>query len=141
MGMFTIYSFLEGYELYDLIDFKNPKILWEPYEDKPWVDHQVVKYDVYALHNIWDYLVCIEHLPNLYRVYYGDQFRDYIEFNTSEELYSWLSSQKYSVVKNFILKECFSCIEYAVEGVERFCKVVAHNKAEQYFLEGHTEYE
>lgn len=141
MGMFTIYSFLEGYELYDLIDFKNPKIVWEPYEDDPWLDHQVVKYDTYALYNIWDYLICVEHLPNLYRVYYGNRFKDYIEFSASEELYSWLSSRSYSVVKNFILKECFSCIEYAVADVERFCKVVAHNKAEQYFLEGHTEYE
>ena len=141
MGMFTIYSFLEGYELYDLVDFKNPEIVWEPYEDEPWKEHQAIRCNIYMLYNIWDYLVCVEHLPNLYRVYYGDQFRDYIEFNTSEELYNWLSSQHYSVVKNYILKECFSCIEYAIINIERFCDTVAHNKAEQYFLEGHIEYE
>ena len=140
MGIFNIYSFLKGYELYDLIDFKNPKIIWEPYEYSPWIDHQVITTE-FTIDNIWDYLICIELLPNLCRVYYSNKFEKYIEFNNSEVLYDWLSQKGYNKVENYILKECYSCLEYSIEGVERFCKVVAHNKAEQYFLEGHSEYE
>ena len=141
MGMFTIYSFFEGYELYDLVDFKNPEIVWESYENEPWKKHQAIRCNTYMLYNIWDCLVCVEHLPNLHRVYYGDRFKKCIEFNTPEELFSWLSSQNYFEVKNYILKECFSSIEYVIKGVENFCDIVAHNKAEHFFLEGHIECE
>lgn len=141
MGMFSIYSSLKGYELYDLINFKNSKITWEPYENNAWVHHQEITTEFILTDNIWDYLICIESLPNLYRVYYSNKFKKYIEFDNSEALYDWLSRMGYNIAKNYILRECYSCLEYSIEGVERFCKVVAHNKAEQYFLEGYIEYE
>lgn len=136
MGMFNIYSILNGSALYSLIDCKDATITWEQDKYNPWVDHQVVKAEPHFIFNIWDYIVCVESLPDLYRVYYGDKFGEYKEFDTSEELYKWLTEREYSKVRSYILKECFFCLEYAIDGVQRFCKNVAHNKAEQRFLKG-----
>lgn len=136
MGMFYVYSTLDNYELYSIVDFKNAYIGWEQKEYEPYVETQVVKEEVDMVHDIYDYIMYVEILPNKYKIYFGHNHES-VEMpqSVAEE---WLFVHGYNRTKNYILKECYFCLDYAINGVENFCKAVAHNKAEQYFLKGYS---
>ena len=135
MGMFYIYSTLDNYKLCNTIDFKNAYIGWEQKEYEPWVEVQVVKEEMVLVDNIYDYILCAEILPNKIILHYGDQFSETIEM-PSDIAMEWLFVHGYNKVTNYILKESYACLDYAIGGVARFCMAVAHNKAEQCFLKG-----
>jgi len=136
MGMFDIYTMTEQYELYDMIDYKNAYIGWEQDEQNPCLEHQVVKEELNLMYNLYDYILCAEKLPNKIIIHYGYEFSESIEmpYDTAQE---WFYIHGYNKCMQYILKESYACLEYAINGVEEFCKVVAHNKAEQNFLEGY----
>lgn len=136
MGMFYIYSYKKSYELYDMIDYKKAYIGWEQKEYEPYVETQVVKEELVMLDNIYDYILCAEILPHNVVLYYGDRFEKQIELPYDVGM-DWLFIHGYNRVSNYILKECYACADYALAGVDKFCKAVAHNKAEQSLLEGH----
>ena len=135
MGMFEIYSSIKNYELYDLIDFKNAYIGWEQDELNPWIEHQVVKEEIQNINDIYLYIICVEKLPNKIIIHHGDNFERSTELSYKDGQ-TWLYLHGYNKVNNFILKECYACLEYAINGVDKFCRAVAHNKSELCFLEG-----
>jgi len=135
MGMFYIYSNKKNYELYDMIDYKNAYIGWEQKEYEPYVEIQVIKEEMIMLDNIYDHILCAEILSNKIIIYYGYEFSEFITmpYETAQE---WLYIHGYNRTNNYILKEDYACLEYAITGVNQFCAAVAHNKAEQCFLKG-----
>ena len=133
MGLFNLYCKLENYDLYDFIEYKNAYIGWEQDENWPYIEHQIIKEELDININIYNYFICVESLPNKLIIHYGDNFTDKIEVprEISDE---WLFAYGYKQCKQYILKECYACLEYAINGIEQYCKAVAHNRAMRQML-------
>lgn len=134
MGMFYILSNIDCKELSNFIGFSKPKIKWND-NDEQYISCKYVEYK-----EIYNNLVCTELLPNKINIYSGYCFQEMLTFK-------WDNGQDYLRIlgfdrcTNYILKECYSSLMDAIEGVEEYCKTVAHNKAEYYLLQGGSPYE
>ena len=138
MEFFYIFSDLKSYELYDLIDFKNSKIEWEQDSYNLWRQHQTIKTETIIPENFYNHFVCVSFNYSTKEMkIYCEPFEKYLNFSF-EEGYNFLSKHNLNKVNNYILKEEFTSLEYTIQSIEKFCKVVAHNKAEQYLLEGNS---
>lgn len=137
MGMFYIYTNKDSYELYNSITFSNPRYVYIEPDDLYDLNKIEVRCEINTIRNIWDNFLCVELLPKTIIIHYGTLFADSIkkEWDAANE---WLYNNGYNKASNLYLKECFSCVEDAAEGVKYFCEAVATTKATQYLLMGYA---
>ena len=137
MGMFYIYSLQNPNDLYNSITFSRPHYIYIDPDNYYDLEKIEVKYEIQTLMNFWDNLICVELLPKKMVIHYGVLFVDSFEmkWDVAQE---WIYQKGYMKPNNLILKECYSCVEDAADGVNYFCDMVAKTKATQFLLMGYS---
>ena len=137
MGMFYIYSLQDSTELYNSITFSRPHYIYIDPDNYYDLEKIEVKYEIQTLMNFWDNLICVELLPHRIIIHYGVLFVDSFEMEW-DAAREWIYEKGYIKPNNLILKECYSCVEDAADGVNYFCDMVAKTKATQFLLMGYS---
>ena len=133
MGMFYIYTNIDPNDLIDCITYSNIKIEYN--DDIEWQEKpQIIKCDYFELEDIEKYLIIAEYLPDEV-IIYSNYFLNKTEYDW-DKCKLWLDRNNFKKCTNLYLKECYYCLEYAIEGINNFKKAVAQNKAEFSLLQG-----
>ena len=137
MGMFYIYSLQNSDEIYNSITFSNPHYVYIDPDNYYDLEKIEIKCKTQILNNFWDNFICAELLPNKIIIHYGALFENKFEMQW-DAAREWIYEKGYIKPNNLILKECFSCIQDVVDGVNYFCDMVAKTKATQFLLMGYA---